>query len=71
MATGGMGDVLSGIIGALLCQGFSCQQAAGAGVFLHGAAGDGLFAMIGHGFTATELADNIPVTLKRYTQEAR
>jgi len=71
MATGGMGDVLSGIIGALLCQGFSCQQAAGAGVFLHGAAGDGLFAMIGHGFTATELADNIPVTLKRYTQETR
>ncbi|MDR3630750.1 MAG: NAD(P)H-hydrate dehydratase [Desulfocapsaceae bacterium] len=69
MATGGMGDVLSGIIGALVCQGLSCQQAAGAGVFLHGTAGDGLFAKTGHGYTATELADNIPVTLKSYTQE--
>ena len=43
MATGGMGDVLSGVIGALICQGFPCLQAAGAGVFLHGTAGDGLF----------------------------
>jgi hydroxyethylthiazole kinase-like uncharacterized protein yjeF len=71
MATGGMGDVLTGIIGALLCQGLTWQQAASAGVFLHGSAADGLFTVTGPGYSATELADNIPVTLKRYTQEAR
>jgi ADP-dependent NAD(P)H-hydrate dehydratase / NAD(P)H-hydrate epimerase len=69
MATGGMGDVLSGVIGALICQGFPCLQAAGAGVFLHGTAGDGLYQKTGYGYTATELADNIPFTLKKYTQE--
>jgi ADP-dependent NAD(P)H-hydrate dehydratase / NAD(P)H-hydrate epimerase len=69
MATGGMGDVLSGVIGALICQGFSCLQAAGAGVFLHGTAGDDLYLKTGYGYNATELADNIPFTLKKYTQE--
>ena len=69
MATGGMGDVLSGVIGALICQGFSCLQAAGAGVFLHGSAGDYLYQETGYGYTATELADNIPSTLKKYLQE--
>ena len=63
-----MGDVLSGVIAALICQGFSCLQAAGAGVFLHGTAGDGLFKKVGFGYTATELADNIPVTLNKYIQ---
>ena len=69
MATGGMGDVLSGIIGALICQGFSCLQAAGAGVFLHGTAGDDLYQKTGYGYTATELSDNIPFVLKKYIQE--
>jgi ADP-dependent NAD(P)H-hydrate dehydratase / NAD(P)H-hydrate epimerase len=40
MATGGSGDVLSGIIGSLLAQGLSVLDAALCGVFLHGAAGD-------------------------------
>lgn len=40
MATGGSGDVLSGIIGSLLAQGAEPLKAAAAGVFLHGAAGD-------------------------------
>jgi ADP-dependent NAD(P)H-hydrate dehydratase / NAD(P)H-hydrate epimerase len=69
MATGGMGDVLSGVIGAFMCQGFPPLQAAGAGVFLHGRAGDFLFDKIGYGYTATELADNIPLILKHYLQE--
>ena len=38
MATGGSGDVLSGIIGSLLAQGASPINAAAAGVFLHGTA---------------------------------
>lgn len=40
MATGGSGDVLSGILVSLLAQGFSPEEAAKAAVFLHGEAGD-------------------------------
>jgi NAD(P)H-hydrate epimerase len=40
MATGGSGDVLSGMIGSFLAQGMSVLEAALCGVFLHGAAGD-------------------------------
>ncbi len=40
MATGGVGDVLSGIIGGLLAQGCSPQAACCAGVYIHGAAGE-------------------------------
>jgi len=40
MASGGMGDVLSGVIGALLAQRLPAVEAAALGVCLHGAAGD-------------------------------
>ncbi len=40
MATGGAGDVLTGIITSLLGQGYSSVEAAQLGVFLHGCAGD-------------------------------
>jgi NAD(P)H-hydrate epimerase len=40
MATGGCGDVLTGIITALLAQGYEPANAAIAGVYLHGVAGD-------------------------------
>lgn len=40
MATGGSGDVLSGIITGLLAQQYAPEQAALLGVFLHGLAGD-------------------------------
>ena len=40
MATGGSGDVLSGIIGAFLARGLSAENAAIAAVYIHGLAGD-------------------------------
>jgi NAD(P)H-hydrate epimerase len=40
MATAGSGDVLSGMIGALLAQGYSAKEAALLGVYMHGLAGD-------------------------------
>jgi len=40
MATGGMGDVLSGVIGGLLAQGLSLKEVAQLGVFMHACAGD-------------------------------
>jgi len=40
MASGGSGDVLTGIIGGLLAQGMGAGEAAWAGVYIHGLAGD-------------------------------
>jgi ADP-dependent NAD(P)H-hydrate dehydratase / NAD(P)H-hydrate epimerase len=40
MATAGTGDVLAGVLGALLAQGYPPEQAAPLGVYLHGRAGD-------------------------------
>ena len=40
MATGGAGDVLTGLICAIACQGLPAFEAARLGVYLHGLAGD-------------------------------
>ncbi|HVK54381.1 MAG TPA: NAD(P)H-hydrate dehydratase [Burkholderiales bacterium] len=42
MASAGTGDVLSGIVGALLAQGLKAEEALTLGVYLHGAAADAL-----------------------------
>ncbi len=68
MATGGMGDVLSGIIASLICQGSGSLESSGAGVYLHGKTGDVLYNDLGIGFTASELANLLPVTMKPYLQ---
>jgi len=58
LASGGSGDVLSGIIGSLMAQGLSGLEAAKLGVFVHGAAADALVKKgIGPaGLTASEVA---------------
>jgi hydroxyethylthiazole kinase-like uncharacterized protein yjeF len=58
LASGGTGDVLSGIIGSLMAQGLSGLEAVKLGVFVHGAAADSLVALgIGPiGLTASEVA---------------
>ncbi len=61
MATAGMGDVLTGMITGLLAQGLSPWQAARAGVFLHGFAGDIAAQKIGQaGLIAGDLLACIP-----------
>ncbi|CAB3776541.1 NAD(P)H-hydrate dehydratase [Paraburkholderia fynbosensis] len=67
LATGGTGDVLGGIIGALLAQHLPRYEAALAGVYLHGLAADTLSAQ-GHGpagLTAGELAPMVRTLLNR------
>ena len=58
LASGGTGDVLSGIVGSLMGQGLGGLDAAKLGVFVHGAAADALVARdIGPiGLTASEVA---------------
>ena len=57
MATGGSGDVLSGMIGALLAQSYEPGIAAALGVFLHGKAGDLAAGLVGQaGLSATDIA---------------
>lgn len=64
MATGGSGDVLSGILGSLLSQGYSSLESAIFGVYLHGKAGD--LAKEKYGETAliaSDIVDNLSVVL--------
>jgi ADP-dependent NAD(P)H-hydrate dehydratase / NAD(P)H-hydrate epimerase len=66
MATGGMGDVLGGMIAALLARGVDPFAAATAAVYLHGFAGDMLRDEMGDiGLAALDLAERIPSAIKR------
>jgi NAD(P)H-hydrate epimerase len=70
LGTGGTGDVLSGVIGALLAQRLDPYDAARIGVFVHGRAGDRLAERLGDaGLLASELADELP--LARHALRAR
>lgn len=66
LATGGTGDVLAGIIGALLAQGMDPGPAARLGVYLHGTAGDVVRERIGDaGLLASDLPEAVPMVRKR------
>jgi NAD(P)H-hydrate epimerase len=60
MATGGAGDALSGILAALVAQGFSPLEAACTGTFLHGAAGDYAHESSGSFIIASDIIAAIP-----------
>ncbi len=66
MATGGMGDVLTGMVASLLAQRLPAFEAAAAAAYLHGLAGD---LAAGHGvelgLLAREVADHVPGALAR------
>ena len=65
MATGGSGDVLAGILLALLGQGVPPVKAAAAAAWLHGAVGDYCAEIWGeYGMTPTDMIANLPMFLK-------
>jgi NAD(P)H-hydrate epimerase len=64
MATGGTGDVLTGVIVSLMAQGVSAPDAACAGVYVHGAAGDASRDRVGEaGMVASDLLKSLPGVL--------
>jgi NAD(P)H-hydrate epimerase len=66
MATGGSGDVLTGLIAALIGQGLTVADAAVAGVYLHGLAGE-LAARGSVGLAASELLQMLPEARRQVT----
>jgi NAD(P)H-hydrate epimerase len=66
MASGGMGDVLTGVLAGFITQGFTPEAAAHASVYLHGAAADTLSKTIGPiGYLAGEVMNAIPGEVKK------
>jgi len=55
LATAGSGDVLTGVVGALLARGLDALSAAQVGVYVHGAAGEALAPRLGDGVLAGDL----------------
>ena len=67
MASGGSGDVLTGMIAGLLGQKLAVFDAARLGVYLHGLAGDLAAAEKGEiGLLASDVADRIPQAIRQY-----
>lgn len=65
LATAGTGDVLAGAIAGLMAQGLRPLDAAAAGVYLHGAAGDLVRSELGDaGMIASDLPSKLPLVLK-------
>jgi ADP-dependent NAD(P)H-hydrate dehydratase len=72
MATGGTGDVLTGIITGLMCQGLEPFDAARLGAYLHGSAGDIAAENMGQiSLIATDLIDHLPAAFQYYLHHQR
>lgn len=66
MATGGSGDILTGMLVALLAQGYEPEIASKIGVFLHGRAGDYAAEKFGqHGLSASSIIEFIGPAFKK------
>lgn len=66
MAAGGMGDVLTGIIGGLITQGMPIDAAARCGVYLHGLAADRVAQLKAPvGYLATDVMETLPCSLEK------
>ncbi|KJS13119.1 MAG: carbohydrate kinase [Peptococcaceae bacterium BRH_c8a] len=70
MASGGTGDVLTGLIAGLMAQGMTAGSAAAAGVYLHGRAGDAAAEQQGMaGMLATDILEQLPGIIKELENE--
>ena len=66
MASGGMGDVLTGILSALVAQGYSPFTACTLAVFLHGLSADLVASEKGEiGISASDVQESIPYAYKK------
>ena len=67
LAVGGSGDVLTGMIVALVCQGLTAYDASVLAVYLHGLAGDIAHRQLGTPSTlGTDLIDALPAAFRQY-----
>jgi len=70
MATGGSGDVLTGMILALLAQGYKSEQAALIAVYLHGLAGDMAAQRLSMtAMTSADIIDSLPQAWLQMTEK--
>jgi NAD(P)H-hydrate epimerase len=66
MASGGMGDVLAGVLAGLLAQGLKIEDALKLGVFLHGFVGDRVAKASGEiGMIASDVLEGLPLGIKQ------
>ena len=70
LASGGTGDVLTGVIASLMAQGLSPEDAACCGVYLHGAAGEMVREEMGDaGMVASDLLPALPKVIKEVRRD--
>ena len=70
MASGGMGDVLTGMIAGMIVQGLPVGEAVNASVYIHGCAADFLAASVGPvGFLASDLIEILPEHINGLVKE--
>ncbi|QCR24200.1 NAD(P)H-hydrate dehydratase [Pontibacter sp. SGAir0037] len=69
MATGGTGDVLTGVLTALVAQQYTLEEACVLGVYLHGLAGDLAKSQVGDvSMIASDLIDYLPQAFRQMVQ---